>query len=495
MQRINPSFFLFFFLGLFALHAACVSAQQSPSSEERLLSPAAFQEDLAILQKHLYQIHGAPFTYHDRTTFDTWFERQQSGANAPLSVLDAYRIIGQLHPLIGDSHTEIRLPERYYDAIDQEYRLFPFGVRYLRDSLFVTVNLSENEDVVLGSVILRINGQDAGAQFRQIRAYFERDGFNETGPNAQASSLFMDYHALLIEQPDAYTLDLMNPEGKPYSITVPAEQWPVLEKRLKAHWEALLPPATPKPPLAFRTEDGVGYLRIRSFSPQRLAQAKQKPERFFAEMVGKLNTEGVKELIIDVRGNGGGSETVFMPLLRHLLATPFRVYRELSVRTLEIPDHQYYPYDKPKKLERLAQKTYTLQGERYVDTKDPATNTTAPVSPHFAGTVFVLMDERAYSATGDFLGVLQAQQRATFVGEETGGNPYQNVAGERLTLVLPNSKIRLGIPLLKYVINNDHPNTGHGMMPDIPLPRPLEDIIYFKDDQLQQLFQLIRTER
>ncbi|MEM9529073.1 MAG: S41 family peptidase, partial [Bacteroidota bacterium] len=218
----------------------------------------------------------------------------------------------------------------------------------------------------------------------------------------------------------------------------------------------------------------------------------QKPEQFFRAAFKKLIATDAQELIIDVRDNGGGSEEAFIPLLQHLLTEPFQVYRELSVKTQTIPQQEYFPYDKPKKLEKAAKKSYTAVGDRFHDLNSPSVKMTAPNSPHYQGKVYVLMNERSYSATGDFIGVLDQYNRATFAGVETGGNPYQNVAGERLTLLLPNSQLRIHIPLLKYVINNDHKNEGRGMLPDISIPQTVDEIINFQDLQLEKLLERIR---
>lgn len=470
------------------LSKATVAAQAA----DQPISAEAFQEDLQLLKQALFDLHGEPFAYHSQEAFTAWFKEQAAKGKEPLSTLDAYRIIGQLNPLIGDSHTEIRLPGSFYEAIDTEYLMFPFGVRYLRDSLFLTVNLSGEERAIPGSVIQRINGKDANELFLLIRQYFERDGVNETGPNIQASSLFMDYYALLIDQPSAFTVDFLSPTGKEYTLEVPSQKWPVLEKRLEAHWEEKLPKTGPKQPLAFEMKGDIGYLKVRTFDPGRIHRAKQQPAQFFKAAFEKLTAAGAQELIIDVRNNGGGNEEVFIPLLQHLLAAPFQVYRELSIKTLEIPLKEHFPYDKPKKLEKAAKKAYAAVEGRFHDLKSPAVQMTAPALPQFKGKVFVLMNERSYSATGDFIGVLDQYDRATFVGVETGGNPYQNVAGERITLLLPNTKLRIGIPLLKYVINNDHKNEGRGMLPDLPIPQTVGEIIHFQDFQLEKLLQHIR---
>ena len=52
-----------------------------------------------------------------------------------------------------------------------------------------------------------------------------------------------------------------------------------------------------------------------------------------------------------------------------------------------------------------------------------------PNKPQYGGKVYVLTDAGSFSATGETTGIIKHYNRATFIGEEPGGNPYQNVSG------------------------------------------------------------------
>lgn len=475
------------------LYTSLLAAQVPAGFAQKHASEAVI-EDINILERHLYQIHGGIFTYHDQAAFKDYFGGLRAQVTEAMTTLEAYKVIGPLSTLIGDSHTEINLPEAYQDYVDSEMLLFPFGVRYLGEKLYLTVNLSGSNAFIPGAEILSINGRDALEIFKVLRQYFERDGFNLSGPNRQASSLFMDKYGLIIGQPAEFTLEMISPDGQKYTAKVASQTWPILEERLEAHFAAKIPNSGPKPPLELQIEGNTAYLRVRSFSPDRIKRGKQHFKSFFKDAFEQIAAAGVENLILDVRNNGGGSETVFMRILNHLLDEPYLVYRELSTATTTIPDHHLYPRDKPARLEKFATRKLTPRNGRYLDLKDPSANIASPKSPHFAGKVYVLINEFSYSATGDFCGVLQQYNRATFVGAETGGNPYVNTAGMDLTLILPNTKIEVRIPLLLFIINNDRANTGHGMQPDIPVSLSIEDVLNYQDPVLPYVRELIAKE-
>jgi len=496
-MALYPKKNLFFFLLLvsFFTITACYTQGIRPADYDKKIAVADIKADLQILHKHLFQVHGSLFTYHSKEEFAAFFEETASRITSPMTTLEAYTLIGPINKLIADSHTSISLPDDYFEYAETAMPLLPLGIRYLQEQLYITVNLSENDDVIPGSTLVAINGRDAMQLFAYLRTFWERDGYNLTSPNRQLASSFMDYFALLIDQPKVFKVDLISPNGEPYSVVLASEIWPVLEKRLDTHFKENIPNLGPKPPLEFQLEDGVGYLRIRSFHPGHIRRAKQKVKPFFRQVFEELAVAKAENLIIDIRNNGGGSETVFMPLLSYLLDEPFIVYRELSTSTISIPDHHLYPYDKPAKLEKYASRRLTRKGDRYWDLKDPSTKLAKIQSPHFAGNVYIIINEQSYSAAGDFCGVVQQQQRATFIGAETGGNPYVNVAGESLTLVLPHTKIRAEIPILKFVINNDQENKGHGMMPDHPVPITIQDALVYKDPVLPFVKELIAKQQ
>lgn len=112
----------------------------------------------------------------------------------------------------------------------------------------------------------------------------------------------------------------------------------------------------------------------------------------------------------------------------------------------------------------------------------------------FQGEVYVLINEKSASASGDFSGVLQHFDRAKFVGTETGGNANTNTAGTTVRLVLPHSKLEVVIPLLRYTIENDTDNEGRGVLPDYPAPYSVEDLIEGNDQVMVAVRRLLGLE-
>jgi hypothetical protein len=493
---MNRHFSAAFLILAFILTPSLFSAQtidQLPANQP--LSADQVREDMKVLQQQLKAVHGGVYSYCTETELDQFFAERLEQIKDDLRPLEVYRMVGPVLGLIKDAHTAMSLPDPFYEYLDSQMKLLPFGVRQLQGKLYLTINLSGKEGIPVGAEIVRINGRDVQEIFQELLPYFERDGKNLTGPSRELSNLFRDYYGFLVEEPEVFNLELRLADGTGQNLQVPAGRWPDIETRVDAYWEARFPNPVPRPPLSFKLEDGVGWLKIRTFHPGRIHNAKQKSAKFYQEAFEHMAESKVEQLVIDLRDNGGGSETEFIPLLRHILDQPFTVYSELSTAVQELSEPHLYPRDNLKKLNKAAKKTLVLRDGRYHEVGNPSTAPTAPVEVPFKGKVFVLINEKSASASGDFCGVLQHFDRAKFVGTETAGNANTNTAGTTVRLVLPHSKIEVVVPLLRYTIANDTDNEGLGVLPDYPVLPSARDITDGNDPVLLVVRKLLGLEK
>ena len=62
----------------------------------------------------------------------------------------------------------------------------------------------------------------------------------------------------------------------------------------------------------------------------------------------------------------------------------------------------------------------------------------------------MLIDGGTFSTAADFCAVTHHLKRATFIGEETGGAYYGNNSGMQTIVTLPNSKVKIRVPMYEY---------------------------------------------
>jgi len=174
---------------------------------------------------------------------------------------------------------------------------------------------------------------------------------------------------------------------------------------------------------ASRLTGNIGYLDLREFAPPQIAA----PTAHAA--FGLLaNTDA---LIVDLRGNGGGSPEMVQLLCSYLFG-PERVH---------LNDLYFRPSDETREYWTLPE----LPGPRYLDKE-----------------VFVLTSSYTFSAAEEFTYNLQCLKRATIVGQTTGGGAH------------PGGRVRLNEHFAVFVPNGRAINPitktnweGVGVAPDV----------------------------
>ena len=106
------------------------------------------------------------------------------------------------------------------------------------------------------------------------------------------------------------------------------------------------------------------------------------------------------------------------------------------------------------------------------------------------------MNGRSASTTAEFTAATHINKIAIFIGEESGGAYHGGNGGDFASLILPNSKIVVEVPLSKYVMNSKEPmNIGRGTLPDYIVNTSMQDILELRDPQLEFALKLIKKKR
>jgi C-terminal processing protease CtpA/Prc len=186
-------------------------------------------------------------------------------------------------------------------------------------------------------------------------------------------------------------------------------------------------------------ESKVAILTIKSLSAGLLqSQYQQACVQTFDSVFTQIGRDRIKNLILDLRDNQGGDFSPARTLLSYLVFHSSR---------------------------------FLLEGEE--------ARIVQPALHHFKGRLFVLINGGSFSSTAMICACLKRDQRARFIGEETGGNPHV-ITGDPVKLVLPRTKIKAEISTTIYRITGGS-NDGHGLMPDYPIHPTIAEIMAGKD--------------
>jgi carboxyl-terminal processing protease len=195
----------------------------------------------------------------------------------------------------------------------------------------------------------------------------------------------------------------------------------------------------PRPPVEGRwlSSDLVGYIKVSSWNDSR-------HENTAVECVRKFR--GAKWLIIDVRGNGGGS-------------TPFELIRELMN-----VEWRYWRTSTPSLIA-----LFRAQGAPAAQLRMDS-DRNRPRAAAFGGKVILLVDRSSCSATEDFVMPFKDNGRAEIIGETTEGS-----SGQPYFIRFANG-MQFMVGAARYTFPDGSPFESVGIEPTIPVELRLEDL-------------------
>jgi hypothetical protein len=343
------------------------------------------------------------------------------------------------------------------------------------------VDTSVANAIAHGTEILRINGTPAKEIIEKLSRFAAIDGFTDF---AHAALLENDsdlmgsdldhYWPIEFGFVAAWTFDLKTAAGDTRSITLAPITF--------AAWRDLHGEPTQ---IDFRNgtslamlDDTTARFTIRSFVNYRIPIS---ADSVYAEHFAELRRRGVRHLIIDLRENGGGSDDASNGLLPYLIDRPLQPTRSVRRRTIRIDSTLSAAFDTWGDRRAIFTPDESLFEQR-PDGWYSERNVIGEVVPFrdaFAGRVSVLIGRHNSSGATMLLAVLQEVGARTakvrLVGEETGGSAEGPTAGQILFLKLPNSGMRIRIPLKRSDVNVSNAVAGMGVFPDVDGTETLSD--------------------
>jgi C-terminal processing protease CtpA/Prc len=214
-------------------------------------------------------------------------------------------------------------------------------------------------------------------------------------------------------------------------------------------------------------------------------------EDFIENAFDQIEVNKIPNLIIDIRGNGGGNDEVYIKLSEYIINKPIEVELGKSLLRYEkVPeDLNKYLNTWDDSFRDRAGQLVKLDNGYYSDPDRETSLSIDPGSKAYNGKMYLLIDASNASATFILARIAKANALATLIGEETGGNRRGINGSQLFFLRLPNSKIEIDIPLIgNYPVT---PQPDEGVKPDIFVKQTAEDFISGRDTVLETVKKII----
>ncbi len=447
---------------------SCNSVRKSGYKPTQKFSPSQLQSDFSLLQKILETNHPSLYWYTTKDSVDYYFKATQSSLKDSLTELQFKNRIAWAISKIGCGHTVVRNSKRY--AQYYEYKrlpLFPLSLKVWDDSAVVVTNFSAGDSIIKrGTIITGINNMATAKVIDSICQLVNTDGLANNLKYQLISFNFPAYYRNTFGLDSQYVISYIDTTGLQKQTVI--KNYDPIKDTIK---RPLVPMATITKK-QFRdykamsnrnmftdTALGTAILSVNTFSEGRL-------KSFFRRSFRETEKRNIKNLVLDLRQNSGGNILLSTKLCQYLVDKPFRVADTVAANTRSFP---YKKYIRPWFVYWLSMH---FMGRRYDDGrihfKYFEKHYFKPKKQHhFDGDIYLVTGGYTFSAAALVTGTLKQQQNVTVVGEETGGGAYGNSAMHLPTIILPNSGVRVTLPLYRIVLDANRPKNGRGFFPDV----------------------------
>lgn len=471
------------------------SATGIPAATGELKSTEA-QADFDLMRRDLEEAHPGLYRYSTKAEMDRIFDAQRAKLNRSMRKPEFMTVVAETLAAIRCGHTSCS-PDEETQTAERSARLFPLRVMQEGKRLMVLFNDTPNDQTIRpGMEIIEINGHKATDILDRIGRTESADGDIETSKAMHIRERFGLSYRWLVDRAGEFAVTARDAAGK----TVAAKLAGVTDadrKKTQNPVNATIQTNIGK--LNWSRENlSLRFLKDPEIAQIRLREFVGDDYPLWIENTFKtLSEKGTKALILDLRGNAGGKDMYGTMLVSYLTDKPFRYFDHINVKTIapspSFKAHSDWNADFEGEL-REGTMMNPSGGYLVRATRHPGVAEQSPGKYPFLGNVLVLIDGGTFSTAADFCAVTHHLKRATFIGEETGGGYYGNNSGLDLMVTLPNSKLRVWLPMCEYwnaVPGYD--GKRRGTIPDYVVETKTTNLLNGVDEQLDVALKLADT--
>lgn len=465
--------------------------EKTKTARLKRLMAAQMYNDFDLLISSLIEAHAGLFWYSSRVQFDSICRIQRARIKEGLNTLDFYNIIAPIIAFTKEGHTNLRLGTEAQAYLRFNGRYFPCYLKFINQKGYIINDLAGFK--TKGFILSKVNGRSMDEIMQKFLSYEPSDGFNTTSKYRwiEENAKFSTYYLRCYPQTSVFAIEIIDPvtSQKTALTHIPAVNYDTFQKEYTAAIKNTLnsPYALPAE-LKIDSSKQTAILTFNSFDSGEYEEANMDFHNCVKESFDRVKRQKVQRLILDIRKNGGGDEGFEDYLLSFMIDKDYVKYKYVQASAFGYSFYQYTNYsNKWPRLEKMLNKQHYLENDGRILRKPAVMPHTKPQPDPYKGEIYVLVNGLTYSGGSEFAALMRNHTNAVFIGEEAGGGYYGNTSGNQILLKLPNSKLEIGIPILKFVvdISKDDIPFGHGVLPDYQVQPTITQFLNGYDAELE----------
>lgn len=475
-------------------------------------SQKKMKKDLEVFKNIRLKANSGLYKHRSEKEIDSIYNWAETQIERSRSYQDFYNIICQLSDFEGSTHNSISLPVKKSSAVKSESEgYFPYPLKLINQKWIVNFT---TDAVPLGSEIVSINGLKITEIIPQLYKYYETDGKNITGKRIGIEYNFSKYYRFNYGLQKSFDVVYKIPDSaKELKINLTGislkEYYKNVKSRYSKNFDNLdyTSHKDLKELYSYKIANATtGVLTINSFAIGENANSEEhlKFVKFLDSTFAEIKQKNIKNLIVDIRHNGGGSDPNDLVAYEYLTDRNFLENKSAWISFKKIPYLRYTDNKVPAFLRFLGVIKYNryfrkefpkeIDGRFYQDETSEDHAIRIPNANAFNGKIYLLISSRVASAGSNFGALVASNDNTTIIGEETQGGYYGHNGHTPISYILPKSKINTTFSVVnldQFVIEKKSQQQHRGILPNYNITQSYLDYLNNTDTQMNFVLDLI----
>jgi predicted O-methyltransferase YrrM len=427
------------------------SIDRMAKGKSGLFTVEELREDFLQITEHMKKGRSILYRFTDKPSFDQYVKDQFAKIDKPMSFREFYSIVSPLLAKIGCGHSSLWLPKGYWKNVAP--KLMPLRLVFLKGKAYAWGHYKKVEGIPEGIEILSINGKQIPEILDALKANISADGYMDSRKLYKINQAPSFFYGLQFGYPDKFRFVYrLSDWSTPKSFECASVDLKTIEDAEAEINTTEFNPLDFTLDLEILEKRETAVLTIRSFV---YYENPEKFNHFIDEAFGKMFDSKIKNLILDLRNNGGGNPFCTSHLFSYLIPEPL-------------------PY-------------FAKEYGKYARLAKPI----PPAEKAFHGNLVILINGGCFSSTPHLCALLKYHKIGMFIGTEAGGTYTCNGAAQEIKLA--NTGAIVVINRRSFAAAVDGFPDDRGILPDHHVMPHIDDLIEGRDVQKDCALKMVQN--